>query len=161
MTRVQVRPYLLEEFDEACIIRNLSGEESKERFKKAFEKPDGWNDHYRHFGIVFRDELVGDLQIRQCLKTMPDGVAELGIEVLETFRSRGIASAALVEVANILSAEGFYRLQGSTEIDNGAMRKAFEKAGFRFEGIQESLFIEDGIARDYASYALICKRTNE
>lgn len=108
MTRVQVRPYLLEEFDQACIIRNLSGEESKERFKKAFEKPDGWNDHYRHFGIVFRDEFVGDLQIRQCLKTMPDGVA-----------------------------------------------------GFRFEGIQESLFIEDGIARDYASYALICKRTNE
>jgi RimJ/RimL family protein N-acetyltransferase len=34
------------------------------------------------------------------------------------------------------------------------MRRAFEKAGWKFEGVLRALFIEDGVPQDYHSYAI-------
>jgi hypothetical protein len=34
------------------------------------------------------------------------------------------------------------------------MRKAFEKAGWKFEGVLRALFIEDQVPQDYYSYSI-------
>jgi RimJ/RimL family protein N-acetyltransferase len=34
------------------------------------------------------------------------------------------------------------------------MRRAFEKAGWKFEGILKALFVEDGVPHDYYSFAI-------
>jgi hypothetical protein len=34
------------------------------------------------------------------------------------------------------------------------MRKAFDKAGWKFEGVQKALFLEAGLPIDYYSYAI-------
>jgi len=33
------------------------------------------------------------------------------------------------------------------------MRRAFEKAGWSFEGTMKNLFLEDGVGHDYLSFA--------
>jgi RimJ/RimL family protein N-acetyltransferase len=34
------------------------------------------------------------------------------------------------------------------------MRRAFEKAGWKFEGILKALFVEDEVPHDYYSFAI-------
>ena len=70
---VKIRPYLLNEFERACAIRELSSPESRERFRIRFEKNDDWYDHYLHLAIESDGVLVGDFQFRKCEKTMPEG----------------------------------------------------------------------------------------
>ena len=38
--------------------------------------------------------------------------------------------------------------------DNYAMRRAFENAGWKFEGVLRALFIEDGVPQNYYSYSI-------
>ena len=85
---------------------------------------------------------------------MPDGYWEMGIEIAKEERGKGIGSKALVLGAEYAFKNGCHRVQGSTEEGNLAMRKAFEKAGWKFEGVQKALFVEDGIPVDYFSYAI-------
>jgi len=44
-------------------------------------------------------------------------------------------------------------LEGSTSDENIAMQRAFEKAGWEFEGRLKKLFMQDGVAIDYLSFA--------
>jgi len=45
------------------------------------------------------------------------------------------------------------RLEGSTDAANVAMRRAFEKAGWSFEGTMKNLFLENSVGHDYLSFA--------
>jgi RimJ/RimL family protein N-acetyltransferase len=152
---VIVRPYRLEEFDRACEIRGLDHDpERRERFYKRFQNLGAWDDHYLQLAIDEDGVLVGDFQLRKCDSTRPDGALEMGIELAEEVRGKGIGTKALLAGARYAFENGAHRIEGSTDANNIAMRKAFEKAGWKFEGVLRALFIEDGVPHDYYSYAI-------
>jgi RimJ/RimL family protein N-acetyltransferase len=69
-------------------------------------------------------------------------------------RGKGIGTQALIAATKYSFDNGAHRIQGSTEENNHAMRRAFEKAGWRYEGVLKALFLENGIPQDYHSYAI-------
>jgi RimJ/RimL family protein N-acetyltransferase len=152
---VIVRPYRIEEFDRACEIRGLGDDtERKERFFKRFKNLGQWDEHYLQLAIDLDGVMVGDFQLRKCDSTRPDGALEMGIELAEEVRGKGIGTQALIAGAEYAFANGAHRIEGSTDEQNIAMRRAFEKAGWKFEGVLKALFIEDGAPHDYYSYAI-------
>lgn len=151
---VLLRPYQPEDFNRICEIRGLDTPERRERFVARLAKPGEWSDHYLHFAIESDGVLVGDFQFRHCDMTTPNGAWDMGLELSEDVRGRGIGTAALIAGTQYAFDQGAHRIQGSTAEDNHAMRKAFEKAGWKFEGVLCALFIEDGVPQNYYSYAI-------
>lgn len=151
---IELRAYREGEFDRICEIRGINDDLRRQRFKLRFDKSGDWDDHYLHLAIVSDEKLVGDLQLRKCDHTRPDGAWELGLELAEEVRGKGIGTAALNAGATYAWKMGAHRIEGSTDESNIAMRKAFEKAGWKFEGVLRALFIEDGVPHDYYSYAI-------
>lgn len=152
--QVILRPYIPADFDRICEIRGLDTEERRQRFLARLEKPGEWVDHYLHLAIEADGELVGDFQLRHCDYTAPSGAWDMGLELAEESRGKGIGTQALIAGAQYAFEHGAHRVEGSTDENNLAMRKAFEKAGWRFEGVLKALFIEDGQPHDYYSYAI-------
>lgn len=148
-----IRNYQLEEADLACDVRGLENIESRDRFKKRLENPGEWIDHYLHMALTRNEKLIGDIQFRHCDKTMPTGTAHIGIDIAEAERGRGAGTAALELAWTWAEANGFHRIEGSTSIKNIAMRRAFEKAGWEFEGTIRKLFMANGVAEDYLSFS--------
>jgi RimJ/RimL family protein N-acetyltransferase len=151
---VVLRPYVPADFDRICEIRGLDTPERRERFIARLEKPGEWFDHYLHLAIERDGILVGDFQLRHCDRTTPPGAWDMGLELADDVRGKGIGTQALLEGAKYAFANGAHRIEGSTDENNVAMRRAFEKAGWKFEGILKALFIEDGEPHDYFSYAI-------
>ena len=151
---VVLRPYVPADFDRICEIRGLDTPERRERFITRLEKPGEWFDHYLHLAIESDGMLVGDFQLRHCDRTTPTGAWDMGLELADDVRGKGIGTQALLEGAKYAFANGAHRIEGSTYENNIAMRRAFEKAGWKFEGILKALFIEDGQPHDYYSYAI-------
>ncbi len=151
---VILRPYRESEFERACVIREISIPEKIERFRDRFMLSGQWFDHYLHLAIEADGELVGDMQLRHCDFTMPPGALHMGLELAPESRGHGIGTQALKAVASYAFGEGHHRLEGSTSQENTGMRKAFEKAGWKFEGILHDLFLEGGNPVDYYSYAI-------
>lgn len=150
-----VRPYRLEEFERACEIRNLGDDAArKERFYNRFKNLGNWDDHYLQLAIDLDGLLVGDFQLRKCDLTRPIGALEMGIEIAEELRGNGLGTQALAAGAQYAFAQGAHRIEGSTAEDNHGMRRSFEKAGWKFEGVLRALFIEDGIPQNYYSYSI-------
>lgn len=149
----EMRPYIREEFEQACQIRGLETDGSKERFKARFADSGAWVDHYIHFAFVRDGALIGDIQLRHCDKTMPNGAGHIGLDIAETERGKGAGTAALNFAWEWALSNGFHRLEGSTSEENIAMQKAFKKAGWEFEGRLKKLFLQDGVAIDYLSFA--------
>ena len=151
---VSLRAYRDDEFERICEIRGIDSQEWRDRFRKRFDKSGDWDDHYLHFAIDLDGDVIGDLQLRRCDMTRPDGALELGLEIAPELRGKGLGSAALTAAAQYAFSNGAHRIEGSTEESNTAMRRAFEKAGWNFEGVLKALFIEDGVPHDYYSYAI-------
>ena len=151
---VSLRAYRDDEFDRICEIRGIDSQEWRDRFRKRFDKSGDWDDHYLHFAIDLDGDVIGDLQLRRCDMTRPDGALELGLEIAPELRGKGLGSAALTAAAQYAFSNGAHRIEGSTEESNTAMRRAFEKAGWNFEGVLKALFIEDGVPHDYYSFAI-------
>lgn len=108
------------------------------------------------FAVEAEGRLVGEVQARFDGNMMPPGVFEVGIELWEAAdRGRGFGSAALSSLLeHLFSAEGAERVQGSTDLDNAAMRRTFESLGFGFEGVLRGFMPSEDGRRDYASYAI-------
>ena len=151
---VLLRPYQPEDFDRICEIRGLDSPERRERFIARLVKPGEWSDHYLQFAIESDGVLVGDFQFRHCNMTSPNGAWDMGLELSEDARGKGIGTAALIAATKYAFAQGAHRIEGSTAEDNHAMLKAFETAGWKFEGVLRALFIEDGVPQNYYSYAI-------
>lgn len=152
--KVLLRPYSPADFDRICEIRGLDTPERRERFISRLEKPGEWVDHYLHLAIDADGELVGDFQLRHCDRTTPPGAWDMGLELAEITRGKGIGTEALKAGARYAFEQGAHRVEGSTDESNIAMRRAFEKAGWKFEGVLKALFIEDGQPHNYYSYAI-------
>jgi len=151
---VILRPYRKDEFERICEIRGMDTAERRERFAKRLENPGEWFDHYLHLAIEADGILVGDFQLRHCDRTTPPGAWDMGLELAEDVRGKGIGTKALIAGTEYAFSNGAHRIQGSTDESNIAMRKAFENAGWKFEGVLKALFIEDGEPHDYYSYAI-------
>jgi predicted acetyltransferase len=149
----QLRPYKEDEFERACQVRGLETSDAKARFKVRFDGTGRWIDHYLHLALVKDELLIGDVQLRHCDKTMPKGAGHIGIDIAQEERGKGAGTAALNLAWECAIANGFHRLEGSTSEKNVAMQKAFKTAGWEFEGRLKKLFIQDGVAFDYLSFA--------
>jgi RimJ/RimL family protein N-acetyltransferase len=152
--KVNLRAYRPDEFERICDIRELDSTERRERFIKRISQGAVWVDHYLHLAIDLEGDLIGDFQLRKCDFTRPDGALEMGVELAEESRGAGLGTLALIEGARYAFAQGAHRIEGSTAEDNHAMRRAFEKAGWKFEGVLRALFLEDGLPQDYYSYSI-------
>jgi RimJ/RimL family protein N-acetyltransferase len=152
--KVSLRAYRPDEFERICDIRELNSPESRERFIARISQGTVWVDHYLHLAIDVDGALVGDVQLRKCDHTRPEGALEMGLELDPSLRGKGIGTLALRECSKYAFNNGAHRVEGSTDVENLAMRRAFEKAGWNFEGVLKALFIEDGVPRDYYSYAI-------
>lgn len=149
-----LRAYRPDEFERICDIRELDTPERRERFIARISQGDVWVDHYLHLAIESDGHLVGDVQLRKCDFTRPEGAYEMGLELAPEERGKGLGTKALIATTQYAFALGAHRIEGSTDIGNLAMRRAFEKAGWKFEGVLRALFIEDGEPHDYYSYAI-------
>jgi RimJ/RimL family protein N-acetyltransferase len=100
--------------------------------------------------------LVGEVQARgNRSQLLPPHVFELGIELYDPEdRGRGIGRAAVSEITRYLfDDEHANRVQLSTDVENRAMRRAAEGAGFRFEGVMRGFWpVTAGEPHDYALY---------
>lgn len=152
---IALRAYRDSEFERAAEIREIKGEEARERWRGRMARSGAWDDHYFHLAITEDDVLIGDLQVRHCGQAMPDGALELGLELAPECRGKGIGTQVLNLATEKFFGEGAHRISGSTEIENVAMIRAFEKAGWVKEGILRGLFNDNGKLIDYVSYSII------
>jgi RimJ/RimL family protein N-acetyltransferase len=164
---VRVRPFAREEFGE------LWTEETRDR--GAFEVPWAPNDErarervrarVRHSG-TWRDrrvldlaievdgKLAGDVQARRDPDYAPPGLYDIGIALFGDRRGQGAGTIALSLVtAFLFDEEQAVRVSLSTDVDNVAMRRSAEKAGFTCEGVLRGFWaLPDSPPRDYALYA--------
>ena len=100
-------------------------------------------------------ELVGEIQARAPQHCFLPGVCEIGIELFEETRGRGIGREAVTLFAEQLFEQGLARVQASTAVSNVAMRRVLEALGWELEGILRDYGPADGGGReDYAMYAV-------
>ena len=152
---ISLRKYTPSDFEKSVEIREIKGEESRERWRGRIERSGSWDDHYFHLAIDLDGELVGDLQVRHCQQAMPPGALELGLEIDPVKQGQGIGTQVLILAAEKFFADGAHRISGSTDVSNIGMIRAFEKAGWVREGTLRGLFNEGGVLHDYVSYSIL------
>ncbi len=152
---VEFRAYKDSEFDFACNLRGITEDLARAEYRERFESVGQWRDHYLDYVIDVDGEPIGQVQLRHCDKTMPPGVLEFGIELAPEFQGKGFGTDAIKKITEFMFSQDYHRISGSTDVSNIGMQRAFEKAGWTFEGTMFSLFVEDGVAHDYLSYSCI------
>ena len=100
------------------------------------------------------DRLLGSAGIVHA--DWDEGRCELGYWVARESRGRGVATRAV----RLLCAWIFENLPVDrtgihAEPENAASRRVAERAGFTYEGVLRSYFVNKGIRRDAASYSLL------
>jgi RimJ/RimL family protein N-acetyltransferase len=157
---VTLRAFRPDEYDE--MITRIPGGDPNDPEQQRIRRS-----RLEHSGARSNDEVllaiesgghvVGDLQGRSIRMAMPAGVWEVGIELWDTGdRDRGLGREAVTLLTSYLFAEeGAHRVQGSTDVDNAAMRRVFEVLGFIDEGTMRGFMpTADGGTRDYELYAV-------
>lgn len=129
---------------------------ARERFRARIADSGNWTKTELLLAIEAGGELVGTVQARRSDDLLPPGVFEIGIEVFKDKRGEGIGTEAVWLITDhLFREEGAIRVQLGTDVDNAAMRKSAENAGYRYEGIMRSYWpVPDGAPRDYALYAM-------
>lgn len=105
--------------------------------------------------IEASERLVGDLQARRSDDLLPPGVFEVGIGLFADARGKGYGTEALRLLTGYLfDEEHANRVQLGTDVDNVAMQRVAEHAGFTREGVMRGFWPNgEGPARDFALYA--------
>jgi RimJ/RimL family protein N-acetyltransferase len=155
---VTLRPYREDELDElvrqaAAATGRIGPMPSREKLAERIAGSGRWSGGRLELAIDVDGVPVGSVQVR-AEENGPPGVCELGIELVPEVRGRGLGTEATGLIASWLLANGFPRVQASTDVDNVAMRRALERCGFELEGIMRA-FMPAGDGRaDYALYSL-------
>lgn len=128
--------------------------ERRERLYARLRSSGGWTTDDLRLAVEADGVLVGDAQARRSVAAMPTGVTELGLTLFPESRGKGVGTQVLRTISRYLfEEEGFHRVQLSTDVENLAMRRAAEKAGFTFEGVLRGFWVDGDRLRDYAMYA--------
>lgn len=100
--------------------------------------------------------LIGQVEARQPRDAMPMDVYELGIALFEERRGKGHGGEAVrLLTSHLFDEMDARRVQASTAVTNAAMRRVFEKLGFREEGVMRAFMRgPDGVGVDYVLYAV-------
>ncbi len=154
-----LRPYGTNELDEA--VRQADAAESRvgdkptrEQLAQRLERSGSFVEGHLELAVEVDGRLCGSIQARAPEKALPPGVCELGIELVPEARGRGIGTEAVRLLGEHLLVNGYPRVQASTDVENVAMRRALERAGYAFEGVLRSFMPEGELRLDYALYAL-------
>ena len=125
------------------------------RLRARVDASGGWTRTELMLAVESAGVLAGDVQARRDDESMPPGLFEVGIGVFRGCRGRGIGTEALSLLTDHLFMEELaHRVQLSTDVDNMAMRRAAEKAGYTFEGVLRGFWpAPGGAVRDHAMYA--------
>jgi RimJ/RimL family protein N-acetyltransferase len=154
--RVLLRPFKEEEFDDVWEREKApdASDEARKNHRDRLWRSGEWNDPGElRLAIEADGELVGDCQVRASTWAMPPGVGEIGIQLYDEARGKGYGTDVLRTLCpRLFEEDGLHRVQISTEVENAAMRRAAEKAGFTFEGILRGFWREPDGVRDYAMY---------
>jgi RimJ/RimL family protein N-acetyltransferase len=123
-----------------------------DRVRRSGEFDDGRLD----LGIEAEGRLIGTVDVR-APRPSPPGIFEIGISLFRGERGRGYGREAVSLLCGYLFRDaGAHRVQGSTALDNVAMRRVFEAVGWQFEGVLRGFMpLPDGRREDYALYAVI------
>ena len=134
-----------------------SGDERREKLRRRIESgPDLRADGLCFLTVESDGEPVGAVQARAPRYGFPPGVCEIGITLITEARGAGIGRVAVRLFTDYLLDDGWSRIQGSTELGNVGMRRAFEQAGFTFESVAAAyLPAVDGGRADAAVYVRI------
>ena len=161
-TRVRLRSLTLEDVVPLAAAKEVDarsfgpgGEEARARLRKQVERNPTLEDGgFMELAIESDGRLVGDVQARRPPQAFPGGVCEIGISLFADAQGQGYGREAVTLFTEYLFAEGLDRVQASTAVDNGAMRRVLELVGYGFEGILRSYGpTSDGGREDYAMYA--------
>ena len=129
--------------------------QAKDRVRARVERSGTWRDErVLDLAVEVDGRLIGDVQARRDPSYEPPGLYDLGIGLFRDHRGRGFGSTAIALITGFLfDEEQAVRVSLSTDVDNAAMRRAAEKAGFSIEGIMRGFWqVADGPARDYVLY---------
>jgi RimJ/RimL family protein N-acetyltransferase len=154
-----LRPYSDGELDEAvrqaeAAESRVGGTPTRDQVGQRVERSGRFVDGHLELALEVDGRLCGSIQARAPERALPPGVCELGIELVPDVRGRGVGTEAVRLLGEHLLANGYPRVQASTDVDNVAMRRALEHAGYTFEGVLRG-FMPAGAGRaDYALYAL-------
>jgi RimJ/RimL family protein N-acetyltransferase len=114
----------------------------------------GWYEGRLDLAIESEGRLVGIVSARAMAGFSPPGVCELGIELFDEVRGRGIGTEAVQLITEWLLGNDYPRVQATTDLRNAPMRRVLEKLGFEDEGVLRA-FMPDGDGRaDYVLYAI-------
>jgi RimJ/RimL family protein N-acetyltransferase len=131
-------------------------QEAREFLRTRCEASGQWRERSSLLLAVEAEErLIGDVQARTSTEVFPPGVFELGIALFPSGRDQGYGT----EVVDLLSRylfddEHAARVQLGTDVENAAMCRVAEKAGFMFEGVMRGYWaMPDEPVKDFALYA--------
>lgn len=165
--RVRVRPFREAEFDPLWAQetvdrggfdapRPADDPRAREKVRALVTDSGTWrDDRFLDLAIEADGDLVGGVQARRDAEMSPPGLFELGIGLFPAARGQGYGTEAIALLTRYLfEDEQAWRVQLGTDVDNVAMRRVAEKAGFRMEGVMRGFWpVNGGAARDYALYA--------
>ena len=154
-----LRAYRDDELEEAvrqsrAAESRVGGTPTREHVERRVACSGAFVDGHLELAIEVGGRLSGSIQARAPEHALPPGVCELGIELVPAVRGRGAGTEAVRLLGAYLLENGYPRVQASTAVDNVAMRRALERAGFAFEGVQRGFMPAEGGRADYALYAL-------
>ena len=159
--RVRLRSPRLEDVESlAALAENEpasfapDGEEGLKRLRRQVErKPTLRDGGVLPLVVESEGRLVGDIQARAPTGGFPPGVCEIGITLSPEVRGRGLGLEAVRIFTTYLFEQGLERVQASTAVENAAMRRVLERAGYTFEGILRAYGPSETGREDYAMYA--------
>jgi RimJ/RimL family protein N-acetyltransferase len=123
--------------------------------KQIAQSPTLERDGFLSLVVEGDGRLIGDIQARAPAQAYPPGVCEIGITLFPNARGQGFGREAVTLFTDLLFEQGMERVQASTALDNGAMRRVLELVGYTFEGTLRSFMPNGGSRDDYAMYAVV------
>jgi RimJ/RimL family protein N-acetyltransferase len=151
---VTLRPFRPDDVD--LLLRNAGRGMTRERMAQRIEGSGNFVDGVFNLGVEADGRLVGDVQARA--QGVPPGIAEIGITLFANAdRGRGLGREAVALLTeHLFDAHLIERVQGSTDVENGAMRRVFELLGFHEEGVMRGFMpAARGRRADYVLYAVL------
>jgi RimJ/RimL family protein N-acetyltransferase len=131
-------------------------EERRRRLERVVRRSPAFADGRLDLAVCIDGRLVGRVDARRPEGALPPGVVEIGIGLFTDARGRGVGRRAVeLLLERLLAEHEIDRVQASTAIDNAAMRRVLERAGFALEGVLRA-YMPDGRGGrvDYALYAI-------
>jgi RimJ/RimL family protein N-acetyltransferase len=156
--RVILRAIRPQEFDRLYEARVHSptwrGPVDSDALRERIAHSGEWFEGRLDLAIESDGRLVGTISARATAGFTPPGVCELGIELIDEVRGKGVGTEAVRLITEWLLENDYPRVQATTDVRNAPMRRVLEKLGFEEEGVLRA-FMPDGDGRaDYVLYAI-------